>query len=199
MVPLKVGEPTMTSSTGTVRPDLQLSLRRRAAQTSLLIGGGMLVLKAVAYLLTNSSAIFSDALESVVHLGAIGMASYSVVISARPPDRSHPYGHGKVEFFSAGIEGALIALSAIGIIAEAVHGLIAGKEVENLETGAVLILVASGVNLVLGRFLVGRGKQTFSLTLEADGRHILTDSHTSLGVFAGLALIQLTGMMFLDD
>jgi cation diffusion facilitator family transporter len=158
----------------------------------------MLIVKGSAYLLTNSSAIFSDALESVVHLGAIAMAFYSVLVSTRPPDTSHPYGHGKIEFLSAGIEGTLITLAAVGIILEAVHGFVAGKILYELDAGMMLILGASVVNLLLGRFLVQRGEKTRSITLRADGRHILTDSYTSFGVVAGLILVRLTGIGWLD-
>ena len=175
------------------------TLRKRAAVLSFLVGLGMLVVKSTAYFLTNSSAIFSDALESVIHVAATGMALYSVILSSRPPDASHPYGHGKVEFFSAGIEGGLITLAAVAIIYEAVRGLLVGKAIQALDTGMLLILGASAVNLALGTFLVRRGKTTGSLTLVADGKHVLTDSFTSFGVIAGLALVKLTGYQALDS
>jgi len=158
----------------------------------------MLFVKATAYLLTHSSAVFSDLLESVIHLGAIGMALYSVVVSLRPPDESHPYGHGKIEFFSAGIEGTLIALAAVGIIIEATGGLINGRELERLNLGAALTLFAAIVSLVLGLFLVRCGRQTSSIALVANGKHILTDSYTSFGVVFGLVLVLVTGVTALD-
>lgn len=158
----------------------------------------MLILKTTAWFITQSSAILSDALESIVHIAATGMAYYSVVLSARPPDRSHPYGHGKVEFFSAGVEGGLIIIAAVAIVVEAVRGIILGKELASLDTGMLLTGLAAVVNLALGWFLIRRGRETRSLTLEADGKHVLTDSWTSFGVVAGLLLVRFTGITLLD-
>ena len=173
-------------------------LRKQAAIISLVVGLGMLVLKTSAYFITHSAAVLSDALESIVHLAATSMALYSVILSGRPADDSHPYGHGKVEFFSAGIEGGLIITAAAAIIYEAVRGIIMGRTLAELDTGFLLILGASVVNLLLGWFLVHRGKQTKSLTLVADGKHVLTDSWTSFGVVAGLGLVRVTGFELLD-
>ncbi|MBM2840991.1 MAG: Cation transporter, partial [Bacteroidetes bacterium] len=116
----------------------------------------------------------------------------------RPADESHPYGHGKVEFFSAGLEGGLIVVAAIAILYTAISDMIFGRELVDLDVGMVFILVASLVNLLLGWFLINRGKVTDSLTLVADGKHVLTDSYTSFGVVAGLALVYLTGINLLD-
>lgn len=175
------------------------SLRKQAALISLLVGFVMLAIKTSAYLLTNSAAIFSDALESVVHIAATAMALYSVILSSRPPDDSHPYGHGKIEFVSAGIEGTLIVIAALGIIFEAVHGLTSGKVLVELDVGIYLTLGASVINLALGWFLINRGKATDSITLIADGKHVLTDSYTSFGVVVGLGLVELTGFELLDS
>jgi cation diffusion facilitator family transporter len=172
--------------------------RKQAALISLAAGVVMLGVKTVAYLLTNSTAVLSDVLESIIHLGAISMALYSVIVSARPADESHPYGHGKVEFISAGIEGTLIVIAAVAIVLESVRALTVGTELQELNMGMLLILFASVINLFLGLFLVRRGKSTASLTLIADGKHILTDSVTSFGVIAGLAAVQLTGIESLD-
>jgi cation diffusion facilitator family transporter len=162
------------------------------------IGAGMLIMKTSAYFLTHSAAIFSDALESVVHVIATAMAMYSVFLSARPADQSHPYGHGKVEFFSAGFEGALIMIAAIAIIYQAVSGLIRGPELQRLDLGILFTVAASFVNLFLGTYLIKTGKRTNSLTLIADGKHVLTDSITSFGVVAGLGLVLITGWVLLD-
>lgn len=174
------------------------TLNKQAAVISLSVGLLMLVLKSAAYFITNSAAILSDALESIVHIAATSMALYSVMLSSRPADASHPYGHGKVEFFSAGIEGALIAIAGIAIIIEAVRGIVVGRELAQLDTGLLLTFAASVVNLALGWFLINRGRRTNSLTLVADGKHVLTDSWTSFGVVAGLVLVQLTGIELLD-
>jgi len=176
----------------------EFELKKQAALISLVVGFVMLVMKMSAYFVTQSAAILSDALESVVHVAATSMAFYSVILSARPADESHPYGHGKIEFFSAGIEGGLIVVAAVAIIYEAVRGIIVGRELTALDTGMALTLGASIINLVLGWFLIRRGRATHSLTLVADGKHVLTDSWTSFGVVAGLLLVRFTGIELLD-
>jgi cation diffusion facilitator family transporter len=175
-----------------------LPLRKRAALISLSIGGVMLVIKMSAYFLTHSAAILSDALESVVHVAATAMAMYSVLVSARPADQTHPYGHGKIEFFSAGFEGAMIGLAAVAIIYQAFSEIVVGPELRKLDVGILFTVAASIITLVLGTFLIRTGKQTNSLTLVADGKHVLTDSYTSFGVVGGLGLVLLTGWEILD-
>ncbi len=173
-------------------------LRKQAALISVLVGFCMLGMKTTAYFLTHSAAILSDAMESVVHVFATSIALYSIIVSSRPADESHPYGHGKVEFFSAGLEGGLIVVAAFAIIYAAVRDMIFGRELVDLDIGMLIILAASVVNLLLGWFLIKRGKATDSLTLVADGKHVLTDSYTSFGVVAGLGLVYLTGYTILD-
>jgi cation diffusion facilitator family transporter len=173
-------------------------LRQQAALISVLVGFGMLALKTTAYFLTHSTAILSDAIESIVHVFATSIAFYSIVVSSRPADESHPYGHGKVEFFSAGLEGGLIVVAAIAIMYTAIRDMIFGRELVDLDVGMLFILAASVVNLLLGWFLINRGRATDSLTLVADGKHVLTDSYTSFGVVAGLGLVYLTGIKILD-
>lgn len=160
---------------------------------SLAVGIGMLAIKLFAYFITGSAAIFSDAAESVVHNVAVGFALFSLWYSARPADREHPYGHDKIDFFSAGFEGALIVLAAVYIIYEAVHKWIAGLVLENLTQGLWLTVAAFVINGALGGFLIWRGKKTKSLIVEANGHHVLTDSWTSLGVIIGLVLAWWTG------
>jgi cation diffusion facilitator family transporter len=173
-------------------------LRRFSAWLSLGIGFLMLMMKMGGYVLTGSSAILSDALESVVHVVATGFALFSVILAARPPDRSHPYGHGKIEYFSAGFEGALIIFAAVAIIYEALPALIRGPELRSLDIGAYVVAAAGAINLFLGLYLIRTGRRTHSLILEADGRHVLTDSFTSLGVLVGLLLVMATGWTPLD-
>ncbi len=160
---------------------------------SLAVGLGMLVMKGCAYLITGSAAIFSDAAESVVHNVAVGFALFSLWYSARPADRNHPYGHDKIDFFSAGFEGALIVLAACYILYEAVWKWMHGLALENLTSGLWLTAAAFAINGALGGFLVWRGRKTKSIIVEANGRHVLTDSWTSLGVIAGLLLAWRTG------
>jgi len=172
--------------------------RKLAGAISLAVGFIMLGLKMGGFLLTGSTAILSDALESVVHVVATGFALFSVVLAAQPPDRSHPYGHGKIEFFSAGFEGALIIIAAAAIIYEAVPAFFKGPTLQKLDVGLVVVASAGVINLFLGLYLIRVGKRTRSLTLEADGKHVLTDSYTSLGVLVGLALVMWTGWTILD-
>ena len=169
-----------------------------AIRLSFIVGFLMLAGKTYAYSITGSHAIFSDAVESVIHVFAVGFAAYSMWLSHEPADRSHPYGHEKISFFSAGMEGALIVVAAIGIIYEAASGWIAGLELRNLSAGTYYILAASFINLGLGQYLVTRGRQHGSLILVANGRHVLTDSWTSFGVVGGLLLTMWTGWLFLD-
>lgn len=173
-------------------------LKKRAAIISLSIGIGMFIFKIGAYLLTGSAAIFSDAAESVVHVLATAMALFSIILSSKPADDSHPYGHGNIEFFSAGIEGLLILIAAIFIIYESIGSIIAGPKLHQLGIGAIIITLASTVNLLLGNYLIRTGKKTNSLTLVADGKHVLTDSITSFGVIVAVLLVMLTDILLLD-
>lgn len=172
--------------------------RRRAALISMGIGLLMLAGKWSAYALTGSSAIFSDALESVVHVAATAFAFASVVLAARPPDPKYPYGLGKIAYVSAGFEGALILVAAAAIVVEAIRGLLEGAHPHQLGLGLGLILLASVVNLALGLWLIRLGRRTGSLILVADGQHVLTDAYTSLGVVIGVGLVLATGLAWLD-
>jgi len=173
-------------------------MKKQAAWLSLIIGFLMFIFKTLAYLITDSTAIFSDAAESVVHVAATGMALYSIYLSAKPADEDHLYGHGNVEYFSAGVEGFLIILAAVTIIYSSIKDLIFGVETSSLDVGTIIIAIASVVNLLLGLFLVRKGKKTNSLILVADGKHVLTDSFTSFGVVFGLILVLITGIKIID-
>jgi cation diffusion facilitator family transporter len=169
-----------------------------AMKLSLAVGLLMLVMKVFAFVVTGSSAIFSDAAESVVHNVACGFALYSMWLARKPADSSHPYGHDKISFFSAGLEGALIVAAACVIIYEAVRKWIAGLSIENIGFGILFTVAAAAINGGLGLFLIWRGKKYNSLILEANGKHVLTDSWTSLGVIAGLVLTKVTGWLPFD-
>lgn len=163
-----------------------------------MVGFSMFFAKIGAYLLTGSAAIFSDAVESIVHILATGMALYSIILSNKPADESHPYGHNKVEYFSAGVEGFLIFTAAIVIIYSAISDIIKGPELEKLDTGAIIIFLAALINMFLGFYLIRIGKKTNSITLIADGKHVLTDSYTSAGVIVGVLLVIFTGYKLFD-
>ena len=174
------------------------NLKRKAALISLILSVILFIGKLVAYFITGSAAIFSDASESVVNIFATSMALYSIILSSKPADESHLYGHGNIEFFSAGIEGVLIFLAAIIIIYHAVTDLLRGPELESLNIGVIIIAVTGGINFLLGYYLIKTGNKTNSLTLIADGKHILTDSITSVGVVIGIILVMITDIIILD-
>ena len=169
-----------------------------AISASLLIGAGLMAVKFIAFYLTGSAAILSDALESIINVVAAGFALGSIIIAAKSPDPDHPYGHGKVEYFSAGFEGALIVLAALGIFYAAWPRLLNPQAIPKLEKGLLLILGAALVNLVLGMVLVMLGRRTKSIVLTADGKHVLTDVVTTVGVVLGLVGVYFTGWNWLD-
>jgi cation diffusion facilitator family transporter len=165
---------------------------------SLGVGFCMLATKVFAYWLTGSAAILSDAAESVVHVVAVSFAAYSLWLSLKPPDRSHYYGHDKISFFSAGFEGGMIVLAAFYIIYVSIQKWIAGIHIEHLGAGTLLVLGAGLVNGALGGYLLWMGRKHHSLILVANGKHVLTDCWTSLGVIVGLSLAFLTGWLQFD-
>lgn len=178
--------------------DNQNKQKFNAALFSLYAGLVIFAGKITAYLLTDSSAIFSDAAESVIHILATLMVVYSIYLSNKPPDKSHFYGHGNIEYFSAGVEGFLIIIAALTIMYFAIKDLIIGPQPDNLDIGTIIIGIAGVINLFVGFYLIKQGRATRSLALIADGKHILTDSFTSLGVVLGLIIILLTGYVILD-
>ena len=175
-----------------------LQLRRKAAMVSIGVGIALLLIKFTAYWLTGSAAVLSDALESIINVAASGFAFLSILISARPPDESHPYGHGKIEFFSAGFEGALIVIAAIAIIWTAVPAFFHPKALPGLDIALGLLVAGGIVNWLLGSYLIRSGRQANSATLVADGKHVQTDAITSAGVIVGLGLVWVTGWHWLD-
>jgi cation diffusion facilitator family transporter len=166
---------------------------RFAMRLSLGFGLLMLLGKTGGYLLTGSAAILSDAAESVIHVVAVAFAAFSLRLSGKPADSRFHYGYERISFFSAGFEGALIALAAFYILAAALKKWLAGIPLQNVGVGTLVVAAASVVNLGLGLYLVRTGRRAHSLILEANGKHVLTDSWTSFGVVGGLCLVLLTG------
>ncbi len=166
-----------------------------AMNLSLGFGVLMFVIKIAAYALTGSSAILSDAAESVVHVAAVGFAAYSLRLTYKPADADHLFGHAKIGFFSSGFEGAMIIFAALYILYSAITKWVAGLALENLGIGTALTAFAFVVNGALGWYLLRLGKRKKSIILEANGKHVLTDSWTSLGVLVGLGLTLLTGWL----
>jgi len=181
-----------TASSTTRRDETGLRDARFAMRLSLMLGLAMLIGKTTVYFVTHSAAIFSDAAESVVHVIAVGFASFSLRLSTKSASPQFLYGYERITFFSAGFEGAMIVVAAIAILWESIWKWIAGLQLENLGTGVIVILMAGILNAGLGYYLLRTGRRTHSLILEADGKHVLTDSWTSFGVVGGLGLVLLT-------
>lgn len=199
MAPMSANAPmSAASGNGAFDPRADLRVRLTAGLVSLIVGSGLLLVKYVAYRMTLSTAILSDALESIVNVAAALFAVSGLVFAAAPADRNHPYGHGKIEFFSAAFEGGLIAFAAFVIIYQAAVGFWYGIEVHDIDLGVAITAAAGAVNLALGVFLVRIGRSYRSLTLVADGQHVLSDFWTSLGVVVGLILVRLTGVVWFD-
>ena len=155
-------------------------------------------LKLFAYSLTGSVGLFSDALESCVNLIAAVVALFMITLAEKPADEEHAFGHNKAEYFSSAIEGGLIVLAAFSIIWSAIPRLLNPQPLENIGIGLLVAVGASGINLVVGLILVKNGRKNNSITLEADGKHLLTDVYTSAGVLIGIGLVKLTGWLALD-
>ncbi len=170
----------------------------QALTLSLVVAGGVFGLKWLAYILTGSVALYSDALESIVNIVAAGTALIAVLVSRRPADSNHPYGHTKAEYFSAVLEGVLIVLAALTIVREAWPRLLAPQPIEGLGAGLLVSLGASGINTALGWFLIRSGHKARSPAVVADGQHILADVLTSVGVLLGIGLAWLSGWWVLD-
>ena len=165
---------------------------------SLLVSFLMLAGKVTATYLTGSTAILSDAAESVIHLFATGFAGFSLWYAATPPDPGHPYGHGKIAYFASAVEGTLILLAALGVAWTAVRDLMVGASLQRLDVGLYLIAGLTLVNLALGQYLIRTGRRTNSLVLVSNGQHVMTDMWTSLGVVVGVGLVWLTSLQWLD-
>jgi cation diffusion facilitator family transporter len=176
-----------------------LQPQKKAILIAMCISILLMLAKFVAYFLTSSNAILTDAAESIVNVLASSFAFYSIYLATLPKDENHPYGHGKVEFFSAFIEGVLIALAGVIIVFKSGYDLIYPRQIGQLFEGAVIIGATGVVNLIVGYYLINTGKNHKSITLEADGKHLLTDAITSGGLVLGIILIKVTGIFELDS
>ena len=156
-------------------------------------------IKIIAYYLTQSVAVLTDALESTVNVIAGFIGLYSLYIAAKPRDADHPYGHGKAEFLSAAVEGALITMAGFIIIYEAIYGLILPHQVKKLDFGILLIGATGVINFFVGYVSVQKGKKNNSLALIASGRHLLSDTYSTLSIIVALALIYFTRLNWMDS
>jgi cation diffusion facilitator family transporter len=169
-----------------------------AAWVSFVSSTLIMIVKFVAYYTTHSQAVLSDAVESIINVVASLLALVVMRAVAEPADEEHPYGHGKLEYFSAAFEGGLIAFAAVAIAFNAIEAMIRGTQIHELEIGMVIVAGAAALNLVLGLYLLATGKKFSSEALKASGQHVLTDVATSAGVFIGLLLVKITGYSWID-
>lgn len=166
---------------------------------TLCIGLLLMAVKFIAWWLTNSNAILSDASESIINIAAGVFAFYSLSLAAKPRDSNHPYGHGKIEFLSAGFEGGLIFLAGIGIVIKAGYNIVYPQNIQRLDLGLYLTVFSGAVNYVMGYLLERRGRLASSLTLLASGKHLKSDAWSSLGLVFGLLIVTLTKIPVLDS
>lgn len=175
-----------------------MPIQKKAAFLSLFVSVFVLVFKAYAYYQTKSLAIMSDALESVVNVVTGVLAMVVVRIALMPADDEHPYGHGKVEHFSAAFEGGLIFFAALAIIYESISKMISPVPPINLVQGIFYSAIASLINLAVGLFILNIGRKHNSEALKANGKHLLSDVITTVGIIIGLGLVLITGLGILD-
>jgi cation diffusion facilitator family transporter len=176
-----------------------LQPKKKAILLSLCISVLLMLAKFGAFFITHSNAILTDAAESIVNVLASSFAFYSIYLTTLPKDENHPYGHGKVEFFSAFLEGTLIGIAGIIIIFKSSYNLIFPNPIANLFEGAIIIGSTGIINMLVGYYLIKVGKQHRSITLEADGKHLLTDAITSAGLVVGILIIYVSEIYWLDS
>lgn len=164
-----------------------------------LAGVVLLVIKFTAYYLTDSVAILTDALESIVNVVAGFVSLYSLYVAAKPRDADHPYGHGKAEFLSAGVEGTLIVLAGIWIAVEAVSKLLHPSPIEQLDVGILLIAFSGIINYLIGEIAERTGRRNHSLAITATGKHLKSDAWSTAGLIAGLTLMYFSNLPWLDS
>lgn len=173
-------------------------IRIRAAVLSITVGAAICVAKFAGYFVTGSFAILSDALESIINVAAACFVAYSVMQGTRKADGTHPYGWGRLEYFSAGLEGSLILLAGAWILYESVPRLITGNHVAQVDLGLLLVGGGTAANALLSIYLKRTGKKYHSMALTADAAHIMTDVFSSVGIFVGLVLVAITRLAWLD-
>lgn len=175
------------------------SLRNIRFQRAIAIASALLlVVKFVAWSITHSVAVLTDALESIVNVVAGFIGLYSLHVSAQPRDKNHPYGHGKAEFLSAAVEGTLVLSAGAVILYAAIKNLIHPQPIQAVDTGIYLVGATAVINWVLGAIALRQGRQTGSMALIASGKHLQTDTWSTVGIIIGLMLISITGYTWID-
>ena len=172
---------------------------RNVQIVAITVGVLLMVGKFVAWSITGSNAILTDALESIINVVAASVALYSIYLASRPRDLNHPYGHGKVEFLSSGFEGGLIVVAGVAIAAKSVYNLFYPTALAQLDLGLAITALTGIVNYGMGLTMVRQGRSTQSITLEAGGKHLLTDAYSTIALIVGLGVVIATGYTWLDS
>lgn len=162
------------------------------------IGVILFIIKLIGWHLTHSDAVFSDAMESIVNIIAAFMGLYSLYLAALPKDENHPYGHGKVEFVTSGVEGTLIIFAGLMIIIESINSIIYGNDIKQLDWGILIVATTAIVNYAIGYISIQKGKRENSLVLISSGKHLQSDTITTMGVVLSLILIYFTHLYWID-
>jgi cation diffusion facilitator family transporter len=168
-------------------------------RTAFFVGLFLFGLKITAYLITNSNAILTDALEGLVNILGAGLGLFSLYYTTLPRDENHPYGHGKIEFISSGFEGMLICIAGLGMLLKAVYAFFVPNEVSINALSLILIVLAGVVNYAMGLAMVKQGEKVNSVQLEAGGKHLISDGYTTAGLLIGLGVVWVTGFDELDN
>jgi cation diffusion facilitator family transporter len=180
-------------------PKTSSQLKIRAMQKVLLGGFLIMVIKLTAYFLTHSNAVLTDALESIINIITGIFALFSLYYASQPKDEDHPYGHGKIELLSAGFEGGLIFISGVLIIAKSIYGFFHPSAIHSLDMAALLSLFAGAANFIMGKYLVSLGQKHQSIIMTADGKHLISDTISSVGLVIGLLVIHFTKLLWIDN
>ncbi|MFT3946091.1 MAG: cation diffusion facilitator family transporter [Agriterribacter sp.] len=182
--------------TGGILQQAQINLRLQRIVT--IVAVVLFIIKIIAWYITKSVSILTDALESTVNVFAGFISLYSLYIAAKPRDSNHPYGHGKAEFLSAAVEGSLIFIAGIVIIYQVIYNFLYPHELQKLDYGILLVAITAIINFITGRYCVSVGKRNNSLALIASGKHLQSDTWSTLGIIVGLIVIWLTKLKWLD-
>jgi cation diffusion facilitator family transporter len=171
-----------------------IKLQRNLAFLAILL----FIIKIIAWYWTKSVAVFTDAMESTVNVATGLIGWYSIWLAQKPKDKNHPYGHGKAEFISAAVEGTMIFVAGLIIIYEAATNFAKPKPLQRLDWGLALLALTALINFVVGKYAINHGKKVKSATLEAGGRHLCTDTYSTIGIIVGLILMMITDWVWLD-
>jgi cation diffusion facilitator family transporter len=177
----------------------QWKFKIKTMRTILIIGSALMIIKFAAFFITHSNAILTDALESIINVFAGAFALFSLYYSSQPRDSDHPYGHGKIEYLSSGLEGSLIIFSGIAIIIKSVHSFFHPVQLHSLDIGLYLTVLAGVCNYVMGQYLIRYGHRHNSTAMIADGKHLLSDTISSIAIVIGLLIIHFTKIYWLDN